>query len=71
MKKLMYLFVAATMFVFTACGGGGDATQEAVVEEAVEEVVEVVEEVVEDTTAAEEAEALKSLLSKQYIFRKK
>jgi hypothetical protein len=60
MKKLMYLFVAGTMFAFTACGGGETAT-EATVETAVEEVVveEVaVEEVVEDTTAvAEEAEA--------------
>ena len=41
MKKLMYLFVAATMLAFTACGGGETAT----------------EEVAEDTTAAEEAEA--------------
>ncbi len=29
MKKLMYLFVAGTMFVFTACGGGETATEEA------------------------------------------
>ena len=50
MKKLMYLFVAAIMFAFTACGGGETAT-----EETIEEVV--VEEVTEDTTAAEEVEA--------------
>jgi len=29
MKKLMYLFVAGTMFAFTACGGGETATEEA------------------------------------------
>jgi PBP1b-binding outer membrane lipoprotein LpoB len=29
MKKLIYLFVAGTMFVFTACGGGETATEEA------------------------------------------
>ena len=56
----MYLFVAGTMFAFTACGGGETATQETV-ETAVEEVVveeAAAEEVVEDTTAvAEEAEA--------------
>jgi len=60
MKKLMYLFVAGTMFAFTACGGGETATEETV-ETAVEEVVveEVAtDEVVEDTTAvAEEVEA--------------
>ncbi len=28
MKKLMYLFVAGTVFAFTACGGGGTATEE-------------------------------------------
>jgi hypothetical protein len=59
MKKIMYLFVAGTMFAFTACGGGETATE--AVETAVEEVVveEVAaEEVVEDTTiVAEEAEA--------------
>ena len=54
MKKLMYLFVAAIMFAFTACGGGETATEETT-EETAEEVV--VEEVAEDTTAAEEAEA--------------
>ena len=51
MKKLMYLFVAAIMFAFTACGGGETVTEEAATEEV------VVEEVVEDTAAAEEAEA--------------
>ena len=55
MKKLMYLFVAAIMFAFTACGGGETATEEAATEEVV--VEEAVVEVVEDTTAAEEAEA--------------
>ena len=59
MKKLMYLLVAGTLFVFTACNcGTGDAaaTEEVAVEEvAVEEVA--VEEVVEDTTASEEVEA--------------
>ena len=58
MKNLIYLFVAVTMFAFTACGGG-EATEEAVVEEAVvEEVVAeevVAEEVEADTTATEEA----------------
>ena len=46
MKKLMYLLVAGTLFVFTACSSGsGDATvtEEAVVEEAV----------VEDTSAVD------------------
>ena len=55
----MYLFVAGTMFAFTACGGGETATEEAV-ETTVEEVVVddvATEEVVEDTAAvAEEAE---------------
>ena len=47
MKKLMYLFVAGTMFAFTACGGGETATEEAapaaeeaVVEDAAEEIAE-------------------------------
>ena len=54
MKNLIYLFVAAIMFAFTACGGG-----ESVTEEATEAVVESV--VVEDTTnVAEEAEAAES-----------
>jgi hypothetical protein len=57
MKKLMYLFVAAIMFAFTACGGGDTATEEAV--PTAEETVETApEEVIEDTTAvSEEAEA--------------
>ena len=51
MKKLMYLLVAGTMFVFTACNCGADdaaVTEETAVEEvvaedaAVEEVVEAV-----------------------------
>ena len=55
MKNLMYLFVAGTMFVLTACSGGG-TTEEAVVEEAVVEDAVVEEAVVEevDTTAKEE-----------------
>ena len=59
MKKLMYLLVAGTLFIFTACNcGTGDAaaTEEAVTEEVVVEEV-VVEEVVEGTTAVEEVEA--------------
>jgi len=28
MKKLMYLFVAGTMFAFVACGGGDTTTEE-------------------------------------------
>ena len=32
MKKLMYLFVVAIMFAFTACGGGENATEETAVE---------------------------------------
>tara|TARA_B100000768_G_scaffold182011_1_gene208399 strand:+ start:9679 stop:9861 length:183 start_codon:yes stop_codon:yes gene_type:complete len=54
MKKLMYLFVAAIMFAFTACGGGEAATEETVTEETVEEVLE---EVTADTTATEAVEA--------------
>ena len=58
MKKLMYLFVAGTMFAFTACNcGTGDATEEAASDMEGAVVEEVVEEVVEDTTAAEEVEA--------------
>ena len=59
MKKLLYLLVAGTLFIFTACNcGTGDAaaTEEAVTEEVVVEEV-VVEEVVEGTTAVEEVEA--------------
>lgn len=60
MKKLMYLLVAGTMFVFTACNCGTDdaaATEETAVEGifVVDEVA--AEEVVEDTTASEEVEA--------------
>ena len=46
MKKLSYLFVAAIMFAFTACGGG--ASEEAVTEEAVTE--EATEEAAEEAT---------------------
>jgi len=49
MKKLMYLFVAGTMFAFTACGGGETATEETV-ETTTEETVE--------TTTEEVAEAV-------------
>ena len=49
MKKLMYLLVAGTLLIFTACNcGTGDAA-------ATEETA--AEEVVEDTAAAEETEA--------------
>ena len=59
MKKLMYLLVAGTLFIFTACNsGGGAATKLAVPtadEAAVEDVdVAPVEEVTD--TAAEEVE---------------
>ena len=57
MKKLMYLLVAGTMFVFTACTCGADADAVATEEVAVEEEEVAVEEVVEDTTAVEEVEA--------------
>ncbi|MDG1933393.1 MAG: hypothetical protein P8I52_00685 [Flavobacteriales bacterium] len=55
MKKLMYLFVAAMFFVFTACGGGETATEEVApaVEEATEEVAPAAEEATEEV--AEEA----------------
>ena len=57
MKKLLYLLVAGTFFIFTACNcGAGDAVTEEVVEEIVEEET-AAEEVVEDTTATEEVEA--------------
>jgi len=60
MKKVMYLFVAAIMFAFTACGGGESVTEETtetVVEEAVIEDTATVTEEAEDTTAVtEEAE---------------
>ena len=45
----MYLFVAGTMFAFTACGGGETATEETV-ETTTEETVE--------TTTEEVAEAV-------------
>ena len=54
MKKLLYLLVAGTLFIFTACNSGtGDAaaTEEVTVEEV------AVEEVAVDTTAVEEVEA--------------
>ena len=53
MKKLMYLFVAGTMFAFTACGGGETATEEAASDPA--DVV-AAEQAASDTAAAEEAE---------------
>ena len=46
MKKLIYLFVAGTMFAFTACGNAETTTEEAASD--MEEVV--VEEVVEEVT---------------------
>ena len=55
MKKLMYLFVAGTMFAFTACGGGETATEDAAEEPAIEDVARV-EDVSEDTTATKEEE---------------
>ena len=58
MKKLMYLLVAGTLFIFTACNcGTGDAaaTEEAATEEAATEEV-VTEEVVVEEAAAEEVE---------------
>ena len=64
MKKLMYLLVAGFLFTFTACGGGGTATEEAASDVVPADVAaeqtasdQVVEEVVEDTTATEEVEA--------------
>ena len=59
MKKLMYLLVAGTLFIFTACSYGTDdaavteetATEEATVEEA------AAEEVADTNVAAEEVEA--------------
>ena len=56
MKKLMYLLVAGTLFIFTACNSGGSATEETAIEEVVVEEA-AAEEVVEDTAATEEAEA--------------
>ena len=58
MKKLLYLLVAGTFFIFTACncGTGDTATEETATEEVVVEE-EAAEEVVEDTTTVEEVEA--------------
>ncbi len=50
MKKLIYLFVAGTMFAFTACGGGETATEEAV-ETTTEETVEAANDSVEVVVA--------------------
>ena len=59
MKKLMYLFVAGTMFAFTACGGGETATEEAASDPAdviaAEQAASDVEHAAPDTVAAEEA----------------
>jgi hypothetical protein len=60
MKKLMYLFVAAIMFAFTACGGGDTATEEVApaaeetVETAVEELAEAVGCQIEGGTCLED-----------------
>ena len=53
----MYLFVAGTMFAFTACGGGETATEETV-ENTTEETVETTTEEVVETTTEEVAEAV-------------
>tara|TARA_B100001250_G_scaffold71782_2_gene58134 strand:+ start:1150 stop:1395 length:246 start_codon:yes stop_codon:yes gene_type:complete len=45
MKKLMYLFVAAIMFVFTACGGGETASESPA--PAIEESIDINQEVSE------------------------
>jgi len=53
MKKLMYLLVAGTMFVFTACNSGaGDAAATDTVEEVVAEEV-VAEEVVAEAVGCQ------------------
>ena len=49
----MYLFVAGTMFAFTACGGGETATEETV-ETTTEEVAEAVGCQVEGGTCLED-----------------
>ena len=55
MKKLMYLLVAGTLFIFTACNsGGGAATEEAASDVVPADVA--VEEAASDPVAAEEAE---------------
>ena len=55
----MYLFVAVTMFAFTACGGGETATEEAASDPAdvvaAEQAASDAEQAASDT-AAEEAE---------------
>ena len=59
MKKLLYLLVAGTLFIFTACNcGAGDAaaTEEAATEEVVVEDAAAEEVVVEDADAADAAE---------------
>ena len=58
MKKLLYLLIAGTFFIFTACnsGAGDAATEETATEEVVVEEA-AAEEVVEDTTVVEEVEA--------------
>ena len=55
MKKLMYLFVAGTMFAFTACGGGETATEEAASDVVPAADVVAAEQAASDTIAAEEA----------------
>ncbi len=52
MKKLMYLFVAGTMFAFTSCGGGETATEETV-ETTTEEVVETATEEVAEAVGCQ------------------
>ena len=59
MKKLLYLLVAGTLFIFTACNcGAGDAaaTDEAVTEGVVVDEA-TAEEVVVDEAAVEEVES--------------
>ncbi len=68
MKKLIYLFVAGTMFAFTACGGGcaTDCAKECCATEEVasdpadviaaeEQAASDTEQAASDTVAAEEA----------------
>ena len=58
MKKLIYLFVAGVMFIFSACTGEKTTTEAAVEETAVEEVVEeAVEEAVDSVGPAKIAQA--------------
>ena len=58
MKKLLYLLIAGTLFIFTACncGAGDAATEEAATEEVVVEEA-ATEEVVVEEAATEEVEA--------------